>query len=310
MRASAPAIEPLSHALLPECLALLDEALRPGHTPEWFAWKHEAPPAGASWGWVARDEGVVVGVRLVMRWPLRIDGQPALAARMVDTATRESHRGRGVFRRLTMAALDELARATDPPLFIMNTPNHRSRSGYQGMGWELLPPIPHGYHLVFPGVGGARVDTFSLADWPSPGASPGLETARTGSYMRWRYQAAPGSSYRWLRLRQAEEPNGLVYRLRRTRGVRVLLVMELLGSPRVRSELLAAAGKRERAILAIAPTGAGAWPDRPARLLLVRGGSVVAVRRLDGAGCGPTGSGDPFRLWGWRLSMGDLEDVL
>ena len=309
-------IEELTERSLPAALTLLDEALRPGHTLEWFRWKHMDTPAGASWGWVARAGDDVLGVRLVMRWPISIDGEPSMAARMVDTATRASHRGGGIFRSLTLYALERLAGATDPPRFVMNTPNAKSGPGYVRMGWALLPRIAHAYHLVFPSLGTAGVEScFPLEGWPTHfEESPGLSTRRSAAFMRWRYQAAPGGRYRWLRLREAERDNGLIYRIRVVRGLRLLLVMELVGSIRERALLLAAAARRERAILALAPAGAGAWVQSPpSGRIFLRGGSVLAVRDLPPPAPPTAGAfpcSDPREINCWGLSLGDLEDVL
>ena len=305
----AYSIHPLSEETLPAALALLDVALRPGHTLEWYRWKHLAPPAGPSWAWVAVAGTSVIGVRLVMRWPLLVDGEWGVAARMVDTATSPAHRGSGVFRSLTLTALASLRAAADQPRFVMNTPNAQSRPGYCRMGWTLLPPIPHAYHLVRPRLRGPRVEeNFPLEQWPQSHQGYGIQTARSGRYMRWRYQLATLGSYQWLRLRESENPNGLVYRVRRARGARLLLVMELFGSPRERCQLLSAAARREHAFMAIAPAGSNSWACRPPSApLFVRGSSILAVRALNEVGCLMS---DPLEASSWQLSLGDVEDVL
>lgn len=301
-------IQPLSDEALPAALALLDGALRPGHTRDWYQWKHVAAPAGPSWGWVAVAGTSVIGVRLIMRWPLLVDGRGVVAARMVDTATCRAHRGSGVFRTLTLAALESLREAADPPRFVMNTPNAQSRPGYSRMGWTLLPPIPHAYHMIVPRLRGPRVEEdFPLEQWPESD-HPGIHTARSGSYMRWRYQLPPRGTYRWMRLRESQAPNGLVYRVRSARGVRLLLVMELLGSACERRMLLTAAARRERALMAMAPAGCGSWASRPPSTpVLVRGGSILAVRELDQRSVLVS---DPLEAASWQLSLGDLEDLL
>ena len=97
-----------------------------------FAWKHDENPFGASPIWVATDEERIVGVRAMMRWRFRRGVEVLSAARAVDTATLPAYQGRGLFRRLTEHALDELAGATH---FVFNTPNQQSLPGYLTMGW-------------------------------------------------------------------------------------------------------------------------------------------------------------------------------
>ena len=60
--------------------------------------------------------------------------------RAVDTATRPTHQGRGIFRLLTLRALDDLR--TQGTAFVFNTPNDQSRPGYLKMGWSSLGRVP------------------------------------------------------------------------------------------------------------------------------------------------------------------------
>src|SRR5262249_20381845 len=94
-----------------------------------FAWKHERNPFGPSPAWVAVDAGRVVGFRTFLQWQFEHpDGRPRRAVRAVDTATAPDYQGRGVFRRLTLHAVDELRE--DGIDFVFNTPNAKSRPGY------------------------------------------------------------------------------------------------------------------------------------------------------------------------------------
>jgi GNAT superfamily N-acetyltransferase len=50
------------------------------------------------------------------------------------------YQGRGIFTRLTLHAIDELAR--EGVAFVFNTPNDQSRPGYLKMGWEVVGQLP------------------------------------------------------------------------------------------------------------------------------------------------------------------------
>ena len=67
-------------------------------------------------------------------------GGTVRAARAVDTATDPDHRRRGLFRTLTLDALDALA--ADGTRFVWNTPNSTSLAGYLTMGWQEVGRIP------------------------------------------------------------------------------------------------------------------------------------------------------------------------
>ncbi len=60
--------------------------------------------------------------------------------RAVDTATDPDFQGAGIFRRLTLHALDAL-----PALgveFVFNTPNDKSLPGYLKIGWKVIGRAP------------------------------------------------------------------------------------------------------------------------------------------------------------------------
>src|SRR5690606_32239213 len=103
--------------------------------------KHRRNPFGASPMWVAETDEGLAAVRAMMRWELAgPDGRVLRAVRAVDTATHADHRGRGLFRRLTLGAVESLtAEGVD---LVFNTPNDQSRPGYLTMGWEVLGRVP------------------------------------------------------------------------------------------------------------------------------------------------------------------------
>ena len=105
-----------------------------------FAWKHEENPFGPSPAWVACDGDRLAGLRVLMRWEFLDGGQVVRAVRAVDTATDPDYQGRGIFTRLTLHAIDELA--GEGVEFVFNTPNDQSRPGYLKMGWEVVGRLP------------------------------------------------------------------------------------------------------------------------------------------------------------------------
>jgi GNAT superfamily N-acetyltransferase len=144
-------IRRMSSADEPAVLALLQESLGwrgDERDARYFAWKHSHNPLGPSPSWVAVDQGRIVGFRAFLRWEMEWEGRRVPAVRAVDTATHPDSRGRGVFSRLTLHALEELR--AEGVAFAFNTPNDQSRPGYLKMGWRLLGRLPV---LVRPGRG-------------------------------------------------------------------------------------------------------------------------------------------------------------
>ena len=155
---------------LPAVLDLLRASLGESpllqRTPELFRWKHVDNPFGPSVMLVAEVDETVVGLRAFMRWELDYGGDTIQCGRAVDTATHPDYLRRGIFRLLTMEALD-VARDVGLQL-IFNTPNERSRPGYLKMGWSDVGPIRV---LVRPTVSGANSISISS---PEPGGTAKL----------------------------------------------------------------------------------------------------------------------------------------
>lgn len=149
--ASAPSELVIRRAEAEEFAAVVDVC---GEALEWqaedpnaafFRWKHEENAFGPSPIWIATDPDLpgpgIVGVRVMMRWKfVHPDGSVRLMVRAVDTATLPSHQGKGIFTRLTRAAIEKLESEGVDAVF--NTPNDKSRPGYVKMGWEALGRVP------------------------------------------------------------------------------------------------------------------------------------------------------------------------
>lgn len=158
---------------LTEVLGVLQASL--GWVPDgtyeaFFRWKHHDNPFGRSPGWVAVDDGAVVGVRLWLRWELVRGGTTWQMVRAVDTATHPDHQGRGIFRRLTTTSLDELR--ADGVDFVFNTPNEQSRPGYLKMGWREVGRLPVAVRVTGPAALGRTARARVAADkWSEPTAA-------------------------------------------------------------------------------------------------------------------------------------------
>lgn len=209
-----------------------------------YRWKHDRNHFGTSPRWVALVDGRVAGFRVLMRWRFRRpDGSTVEAVRAVDTATDPDFQGRGIFRSLTLGAIEEVRELGVDLVF--NTPNDQSRPGYLKMGWEVLGrptinlvprarsapriarsrtpaelwslpcevgrPVPE--HLAEPGAADA-VEAL-VAPW----AADRWRTDRSVAFLCWRYGLEP-LRYRALTPadvggRHRHEPGLAIFRLRR-----------------------------------------------------------------------------------------------
>jgi GNAT superfamily N-acetyltransferase len=200
-------------------LELLEASLGGGPTgarsAEFFRWKHLTNVFGRSLMLVAEAEDRIVGFRAFMRWRLRTGDDVLSTVRAVDTATHPSFQGRGIFKRLTMSAIDLLRGDTD---LIFNTPNGKSLPGYLKWGWSVVGDVPiririrrpvrfvRGIgsldsepHVMAGSVAGVHVSE-ALARWTGAAdtapAESRLHTPVDDPYLNWRYSRAPELDYR------------------------------------------------------------------------------------------------------------------
>jgi len=314
----------------PEILALATRTLGWGDDDRYadlYRWKHDQNPVGPSPRWVAVADGRVVGFRVLMRWEFRTpDGSLANAVRAVDTATDPDFQGRGIFRSLTLGAIDELR---DEGLdLVFNTPNDQSRPGYLKMGWTELgrPPIAVVPRLrSLPRIAKSRAAA-ELWSEPTDAGTAAIEhfadarrsdaidalveggdvgtwhTARTAPWLAWRY-GLRHLHYRVLTTddlpgRGTPSPGLVVFRLRR-RGLSLEATV---------TELLATAPATRRALLRAVVRSTGA--DYAL---------VASSTRVDATPSVRLGSFSPLVTWRRvsdlaaptidqvRLGIGDLE---
>lgn len=301
---------------IPAVLQLLQASL--GWVPNdefsaFFRWKHLENPFGESPAWVAWLDGRVVGLRTFLRWDLRVGEEPVRAVRAVDTATHPDVQGRGLFRRLTLDAVDQLR--DEGVDWVFNTPNASSRPGYLKMGWSVLgrPRVT----AAVGGVGavvrllGARVPATkwsercdvgepaadalaAMADTRFPTAPDRVGTARSVRHLRWRY-GFPALGYRALPSGRGGRDLAL-FRVRRRGPATEAAVCDVLGDD---PDLGAALRAVVRATGADVALGVGPARWRRGALPLPRQGPLVTVRQLSDRPVPP--------LDQWALGLGDLE---
>ena len=319
MRPAEPADGDAVLALLAASLGWLPDE----HFDRFFDWKHQQNPFGPSPGWVAVDDGRVVGFRTFLRWEFE-QGHAAVlhAVRAVDTATLPSHQGRGIFRRLTLAALGQLE--ADGVDLVFNTPNAQSRPGYLKMGWTQVGRLPAAVRLTSPTspirMAGARVPAERWST-PTPAGDPAVEvlasdgvvgllgslapddrlhTRRTPEYLRWRYGFGP-LAYRVVTVSSDVAEGLAVFRLRRRGSALECAVCDAMvpgGDPATLRSLLRVVVRSSGADYAIRLGGPSM--RRAGFVRLPRQGPVLTWRPLRQEA--PGGSLDH-----WDLTLGDIE---
>lgn len=304
---------------------------------DFLRWKHEENPFGVSPGLVAEHDQKVVALRLFMRWRFRTGPEELSAVRAVDTATHPRFQGRGLFRTLTLALVEQMRK--EGVAFVFNTPNEKSRPGYLKMGWSDVTRVPVWVRATRPLRAALRragalfpaspsfesleEDRASLRALLQQPALPSFleaarprdsryHTPRTPSFLRWRYADAPGLAY-GARGRFDEESGAVVLYRRRARGgfiegtvLDVACSRDLAGI-RDAARLLRRLG-RELDVDYLAATAAPR--TREAAALALAGFVPLGARgpRFTSLPLNPKPARpNPVFPSSWRLSAGDLE---
>lgn len=281
-----------------------------------FAWKHADNPFGRSPAWVAEINGEIVGFRTFMRWGFRGHDGSVDAVRAVDTATHPKFQGRGIFRTLTLHALDEMA--AEGISFVFNTPNDRSRPGYLKMGWKVVGHLP--VAALIPSLGGAvkmlsartaadlwsldtavgenPLDVFTdqdaLKEDATESAGNGISTDRSIGFMRWRY-GLPALRYRVVVAAGGISSGFVVFRLRRRGGAVEAAIGDVSApSPKARHALVRRVLRLTRADYAISLGSCRTG------LPLYRQGPILTYRAVSSTKA-------PLPLDAWALTLGDIE---
>ena len=287
-----------------------------------FEWKHLQSPFGRSPAWVAVAGGAVVGFRTFVRWELdHPDGRVRRAVRAVDTATHPDHQGRGIFRRLTQHALDELG--GEEVDLVFNTPNDSSRPGYLKMGWHQVGRLPTAVrptgltsvsrilrarvpadHWSLPSkaadpapdlLRGSGVSAL-LASQPAPSR---VGTCRTPEYLRWRY-GLERLAYRAIAVRDDPASGLAVFRLRRRGDATEATLCEVLapgGDRRVAAQLERGVARVSGADYVIRLGGSPI--DTSGFIRLPGQGPILTTRSVADQA--------PHHIADWDLTLGDVE---
>jgi len=312
----------------PAVLALLADSLGWDRDPtfaEFFDWKHRQNPFGPSPAWIAVAGDDIVGFRTFLRWQFEHpDGRIRHAVRAVDTATAPAYQGRGIFRRLTMTAVESLT--ADGVDFVFNTPNANSRPGYLRMGWSTVGRMPLVVRVA--GVSSALrmrasrvpaerrpvettagidarglLDDARLVDLLATIAAPrGLRTVKTAAVLRWRYGLA-SLGYRAIAIDDDPSRGLAVFRLRRRGRAVEVGVSDILvpsGAAAAERQLLRAVAHDTGADYAIRIDGTARLVPHAGYLPFPGQGPVLTWRPLADASPAPS-------LRELDLALGDVE---
>ena len=176
-------------------------------TKEIWDFKHIQNPFGKSPIFIAENEKEVIGVRAFMQWQWQLSNTVWTAYRAVDTATSPKHQGKGIFKTLTLKALDCVKQKGD--CFIFNTPNDQSRPGYLKMGWKavgkinvaLVPTLFYIFYLFSKNkkcsnsITNTQLENLCKLHNTYSINNAKLFTPKSVEYLKWRFEKNPLQAY-------------------------------------------------------------------------------------------------------------------
>lgn len=192
-------VEVLKASLGEEKLSLSEEI---------WNYKHFSNPFGESIVLLAEENTKIIGVRAFMKWQWQSKNKIFSSLRAVDTATHPDFQGRGIFKNLTLKAV-EVAKDSGNHL-VFNTPNDQSRPGYLRMGWKTVGKVNVGIKPTLSFLFSSKFDQpyalqIKASDdeidklcerWNAKLSSGNkIFTPKNRRYLKWRYENNPLQSY-------------------------------------------------------------------------------------------------------------------
>jgi hypothetical protein len=273
------------------------KASLPGElTIDWFHWKHELNPFGASLAWVAKDAEGIVGCNFFMQYELQTENGLKKALRSCESAVLPRGRRKGIFSKIVQHAQALVENGKDYYTLI-GTPNENSTPGFMKLGWTKIDAVTYTtVPVLWRKHSGLNINSFQVFDALTQAKADGISVHKTTAYFKWRYGKESGRDYSFASLIHSTAPNGCIYKIRQLRNFHAAVVMELCGSKKDKNELLRSICKKEGVYLLVLPqdSGFGGWPSYE-----LRKGSYEFIYYKPNQ-----------VLNNWNLSLGDLEDIL
>jgi len=283
-----------------------------------WRYKHVANPFGKSLVLVAEEDNKLVGVRAFMRWQWKYLEEKFSAFRAVDTATHPEYQGKGIFKKLTLKAL-ELAKERGDH-FVFNTPNEQSKPGYLKMGWKEVENIKiqvsllNPFTILFGKKNHIPKTLFStlntedstkqkvlISNYNKKRQLIGLYTPKSRKFLTWRYEENPLQQYMVY-----NSSDGYVAVYLKKRGkIRELRVVEMIsGNETTEKKLnkwIRSQARENRAhIITTEPN-----QKSPGVLNFTSGiGPVLTVKNIN---LDQDHSQKLMKIQNWAYSIGDLE---
>jgi len=290
-------IRPATEADIPAIVELLKlslgESLMPKSEAFW-RWKHVDNPFGRSPVLLAWDGEKLIGVRAFMRWEWRQRDKIFKSVRAVDTATHPGYQGNGIFKKLTLALVEQCR--GEGVNFIFNTPNKISMPGYLKMGWQKNGRMKISIWPVFLSNRKEKYQhDLNKSELPIPNIQTGenMFTNASPDFLKWRYTENPNIEYFQF---QSKYGNGL-FRIKKGRYFSEMRITEFFWNGDNKSEVREMIQNTARGLGVRIITWSGFKLPMPS--LAIPLGPIITVLPLNGD--------NSLSFGRWNPTLGDME---
>lgn len=217
---------------------------------EYWCWKFKSNIFGDPILTLVECDKEIVGVANLWPWELKCRGQVLKALQACDSVIHPNFQGKGLFKSMRAYGL-EIARKRGFQL-IYNFPNENSLPAYRSLGWDYLGMIPWWIKVLQP-INMARgyfgnsqsfatnidevfkLDICKLTDMTSDHQryDKFIHINRIEGFYEWRYKNRPNRQYGMITLEEGYKKMGAIFTLNQNGASREMLLVELIGNPKL-----------------------------------------------------------------------------
>ena len=208
-----------------------------------FVWKHMKNPFGKSFGLVAIDKDEIIAVCMFMQWEFISANKVIKAIRSNDSVTNEQYQGKGIFKDLSLKALEYYKESHE---FYYGVPNKNSGPRQVKFGWKYkdnIDDLKLGIVSPFQKSINLSISSANQNDYSNLKASVDFSTNKTEAYFKWRYA---DSRYKFASF---GDGNFIVYEIKKWKALRMIMIYDIMGNADLFSTMIASLSKKIKIFL-------------------------------------------------------------
>ena len=187
----------------------------PALTEEYITWFYLSNPAGAATLIVAEEDGLWIGLIVLIPVILECSGKMLKGCFAVNVLTHPEHRTKNLFSKMIRCAKDELEKKG---IWLLGHPNASAMPGWKRQKMDFRDPLYlylAKFRLPFSSIHASRathlneLSMIPATFWEKLSARPDVHIKYSPEFIAWRFLEAPHKNYTVSCVRKSEEFIGL-----------------------------------------------------------------------------------------------------